>query len=329
MAEPELGKLNRDEDLRSVWPDEPGDFTPWLAENIDLLGEALHMAIQIEGREISVGSFSVDLVGREIGTNRVVIIENQLSRTDHGHLGQLLAYAAGLDAKIIVWVAPEVRDEHRETIHWLNSQTDDDIAFFAAEIELLRIDDSRPAPRFQVVAQPSEFQRGLKQTQSTTEGPGASASFREFNEDVLQRLRKASPGFAPRGFRGPYITFPRIGKNGFRIATAFQRKQFEVEMVIETADSAVNGAAFDQLLDDREAIEGEVGQPLEWDRENYGRGATRVFAYKAGTITSPQEQLEEFKSWAVDLLPKFRRAFEPRIRALNLDALAATEEARD
>ena len=88
----ELGKLNRDEDLRSVWPDEPGDFTPWLAENIDLLGEALNMAIQIEGREISVGSFSVDLVGREIGTDRVVIIENQLSRTDHGHLGQLLAY---------------------------------------------------------------------------------------------------------------------------------------------------------------------------------------------------------------------------------------------
>lgn len=329
MAESELGELSREQGLRSVWPHEANDFTPWLGRNIGLLSEALGIDdIEVLGLEEPVGSFSLDILGREAGTGRIVIVENQLEATDHGHLGQVLTYAAGLDAKIVVWVSPEVRDEHREAIHWLNAQTGDEVGFFAVQVELWRIADSPLAPRFNVVAEPSEFQKDLQRT--ATRSDDGQAGFRDFNDDVLRRLRAANPGFpAPRARRGAFITFPRIGQTGFRIATTFQRKQFEVEMVIETGSRAANEAAFDQLFEDQEAVTAEVGRPLQWDRHNYDRVASRVFAGRPGTIDSPQEELEEFKQWAVDLLPKFLSAFEPRIRALDMNALtveATTDE---
>lgn len=322
MVEPELGTLNREQALRSVWPHEANDFTPWLSSNIDLLSGALGIDdIEVLGLEEPVGSFSLDILGREAGTGRIVIVENQLEPSDHRHLGQVLTYAAGLDAKIVVWVSPEIRDEHREAVHWLNAQTGDEVGFFAVQVELWRIGDSPLAPRFNVVAEPSEFQKNLQHTAARSEG--GQAGFSEFNDDLLRRLRAASPEFpAPRARRGQFITFPGIGHTDFRLATTFQRNQFEVEMVIETRSRATNEAAFDRLLEDRDAVDAEVGLPLEWDRHNYDRPASRVFAGRPGTLGSAaQEERDEFKRWAVDLLPKFRAAFEPRITALDLDAL--------
>ncbi len=323
MAEPELGELSREQRLRSIWPHEANDFTPWLASNINLLSEALGIDdIEVLGLEEPVGSFSLDILGRETGTGRIVIVENQLEPTDHGHLGQVLTYAAGLDTKIVVWVSPDVRDEHREAIHWLNAQTGDDVGFFAVQVELWRIGGSPLAPRFNLVAEPSEFQKDLQRT--ATRSDDGQAGFREFNDDLLRLLSAASPAFpAPRARRGAFITFPRIGQTGFRLATTFQRKQFEVEMVIETGSRETNEAAFDRLFGDRDAVDAGVGLPLEWDRHNYDRLASRVFAGRPGTINSSPEELEEFKQWAVDLLPRFRDAFEPRIATLDLDALTA------
>ena len=324
MAEPdELGTLTRELDLRSVWPHEANDFTPWLGRNLHLLSEAVGIDdIEVLGIEERVGSYFLDIRGRESGTGRVVIVENQLEPTDHSHLGQLLTYAAGLDAKIVVWVSSEVRDEHREAIHWLNTQTGEGVGFFAVQVELWKIGESRLAPRFNVVAEPSEFQRDLQRT--AVRSVEVHADFREFNDDLLGRIRAASPGFPPsRARRGPFITFPRIGHRGFRLATAFQREQFEVEMVIDTGSRATNEAAFDQLSRDRDAVDAEVGVPLEWDRHNFDWPTSRVFVGRPGTIDSPPEEREEFKQWAVDLLPRFLSAFEPRIRELDLDELAA------
>ena len=317
----ELGSIEN-VDPRTVWPNEAGDFTPWLAEHADLLGAALGMEIEITEREVAVGPFSLDLLGKEADSDRVVAIENQLGQTDHAHLGQLLTYAAGLDARIVVWISKEVRAEHREAIHWLNSQTGEETGFFAVEIELLRIGDSLPAPRFNVVAQPVEFQKSLAQHKNTSL-TGAWLEYRAFNDDVIQRLTAAHANLKIGGHKGPWITFPNIGKTGFRLATSFQRRQFEVELVIQKSDQRLNEAAFDHLYRERADIEAEIGQQLEWDRNNYGRKASRAFLSRPGTIKSPVDEIEEFKRWAVDLLPRFRDAFEPRIAALDLDALAA------
>ena len=148
-----LGKLEEIEDLRTVWPHEAQDFTPWLATdaNIALLSDALGIDITVEATESSVGVFNVDILASEEGTGRTIIIENQLEDTNHDHLGKLITYAAGKSASVIVWLVKHAREEHKAAIEWLNNNTGDDIGFFLCEIKLFRIGDSAPAVKFEVI----------------------------------------------------------------------------------------------------------------------------------------------------------------------------------
>lgn len=159
-----LGKMIRITDLRSVWSHEANDFTKWLAqeENLTLLSDAIDIELELEERESSVGSFSVDIYAKEIGTNRRVIIENQLEDTNHDHLGKLITYASGKGAEVIVWIVKRARDEHRQAIEWLNQHTDSNIGFFLLEIELWQIGDSEKAPRFNIVEKPNDWSKTMK-----------------------------------------------------------------------------------------------------------------------------------------------------------------------
>ena len=143
-------------DVRDVWRNEEAHFTPWLAEaqNLDLLGEALGIDLTLEEREKNVGPYRADLVCKQVNTENWVLIENQLGRTDHGHLGQLLTYAASLEAVTVAWIAPHFTDGHRAALDWLNRKSDDSIRFFGLEIEVWKVGDSLHAPRFNVVAKP-------------------------------------------------------------------------------------------------------------------------------------------------------------------------------
>ncbi len=151
----DLGVMTRVENLRSIWPDEARDFTPWLAkeQNLKLLGDAVGIDLVLEEKESSVGAFSADIYVKEEGTNRRIIIENQLEATDHDHLGKLITYASGKSADVVIWVVKKARDEHRQAIEWLNQRTDNSLGFFLLEIELWKIDNSRTAVKFNVVEQ--------------------------------------------------------------------------------------------------------------------------------------------------------------------------------
>lgn len=138
MTTPNLAKIER-VDLREAWRNEARDFTPWLAENIAELGEALGMELELQETEAAVGDYSLDVLATDLNENRPVIIENQLEATNHTHLGQLLTYAAGHDANVIVWLTKEFRDEHRAALDWLNQRTDDNTQFFGVVVELWRI----------------------------------------------------------------------------------------------------------------------------------------------------------------------------------------------
>ncbi len=164
----ELASIER-VDLRMAWPGEATDFTPWLANNLSKLGDALELELELQAQEAPVGSYSLDILARDTVNGGLVVIENQLESTDRTHLGQLLTYAAGFDATVAVWIAKEFKSEHREALDMLNRRTGGDTQFFGVEVELWKIDDSRPAPNFRLVAFPNEWRkqavgiaRGLK-----------------------------------------------------------------------------------------------------------------------------------------------------------------------
>lgn len=199
-----LGKMTKITDLRSVWPHEANDFTKWLAEeeNLSLLGDAIGIELELEERESSVGSFSVDILAKESGTNRRVIIENQLEDTNHDHLGKLITYASGKGAEVIVWIVKRARDEHRQAIEWLNQHTDGNIGFFLLEIELWQIGGSEKAPRFNVVEKPNDWSKTMKTIEGLSETELLKLDFwTGFNDEMsnsmefqkMFRTRKASP----------------------------------------------------------------------------------------------------------------------------------------
>ena len=162
MTKPPLGRL-RPVSLREAWVSESGEFTPWLAqeENIELLAEALGLDLEVEAQERNVGPFRADILCKNTVDESWVLVENQ--RTDHGHLGQLLTYAAGLEAVTIVWVAQRFTEEHRAALDWLNGITEDKFNFFGVEVQLFQINDSPVAPHFNVVSKPNDWSKTVSE----------------------------------------------------------------------------------------------------------------------------------------------------------------------
>lgn len=192
-------------DLRAAWKHEAHDFTKWLAleENLSFLGEAIGFDLKLVQVEAEVGNFSADILAEEESTGRKIIIENQLEVTDHSHLGQIITYASGYNAGVVVWVVKDVREEHRQAIDWLNSHTDDTIEFYLVKIELWQIGDSPYAPKFDIVCKPNDWAKTAKEAvagnQELTATKLAQLEFwNQFKEYAQQhhsklRIRKGSP----------------------------------------------------------------------------------------------------------------------------------------
>jgi len=168
MTNVKFGKLE-DLPLREAWEHEAHSFTPWLADNIDRIGQEIGVPLELTGTEVAVENFSADILARNPQDGTLVLIENQLETTDHKHLGQIMTYLAGLEAQTVIWIAPEFREPHLSAIRWLNENTADGFGFFAVRVRVVRIGDSPFAPIFEIVAKPSDWERNLteKRRQAT------------------------------------------------------------------------------------------------------------------------------------------------------------------
>lgn len=260
---PDLGIIKREDDLRCVWPNEAADFTPWLAENIGRLSDALGMGLEVEAEEAPVGSYSLDILARD-QDNRQVVIENQLEDTDHDHLGKLLTYAAGFDANVVVWVARKFRDEHRDALDLLNRRTGEDTEFFGVEVELWQIDNSRRAPYFKPVVTPSEWRKQtIRPTGSVSRRRGRRERYQAFYQNLADIMRKEH-GFTEVREVGRAGWFPlRKHGEGISYTASFQTRidEFWVELMITRGGKEGSKALFDQLKEHQEAIESELGTP--------------------------------------------------------------------
>jgi hypothetical protein len=310
-----LGTLQR-VDPRSVWKHEAHDFSAWLADHLDLLGETLGLELEVVGREVSVGDFSVDILARDLGRDRLVVIENQLEATDHSHLGQLITYAAGLEASTIIWITREFREEHRQALDWLN-RGERPAEYFGVVLELLQVDTSLPAVHFRLVASPNDWSKQSRRTSATDELSGKRMAYQEFFQSLLDELREQHRFTNARaGQPQSWYSFAS-GTRGFRYGMSFARGgELRAEVSIDLGDRSQNEAAFDALAAESKAIESEFGEALRWERLD-GRRGCRIACYTTGAIDDPAELHERHRQWAVQRLLKLKQVFGERLSGLG------------
>ena len=308
-------------DVRKVWPDEARDFTPWLAENSDLLGEALGMDLLHEQTEAKVGRYSADLVFREGSSDRLVVVENMFGATDHDHLGKLITYAAGLEAGYAVLLAPELRDEHHSALSWLNSISSVDFGFFGIVLETWRIGNSVPAPRLRVEVKPDDWSRSVRAAHSSglTE---TQLAYQRFWGEFLPEFRSAHPGWtrAAKPSKDSWMSFPSSRSGLLKHNAAFCRPagkyRLRAEAYIDGGDADANKNTFDALHEKKQQIEHVVGEALDWGRLD-GRRASRISLYFPTEIRISDEQLwPEARAWLVQPMGKMRSAFKPVLEEL-------------
>jgi len=317
-----IGRLKR-VDLREIWLTEASDFTPWLAqpENLEILVETLGIELELEAQEKSVGPFRADILCKDIGTDTWVLIENQLERTDHQHLGQLLTYASGLQAVTIVWIAARFTEEHRSTMDWLNKITDESFKFFGLEVELWKIGDSPAAPKFNVASKPNNWSRSVAQAAKAIEDTELSQvrlTQRKYWEGLHLALNNLSgPVSGNRKAQPQSWMNYSIGRTGFVLGAAMVRwnSKIRAELYI-TGPSA--DAYFRLLLQNRDAIEAEIGSTLEWE-DLPERQDRRIAQYLEDTNPDNESEWPQQHDWLAQRLNAFHRVFSWRIRELNAD----------
>ncbi len=310
-----LGKLEK-LDLRDYWKKEDKDFTPWLAQpdNIELLGEAIGIELELQGKEESVGPFSADILCKDTLNDHYVLIENQLEKTDHTHLGQLMTYAAGLDAVTIIWIAREFTEEHRAALDWLNRITDDTFNFFGIEIELYRIGDSVPAPMFNIVSKPNDWSKQVKRTASQQSVTDIKLKQKEYWSALKNYIEKTKSIVKMQNPSPQHWNNMAIGRSYFHLSSTVNSRDSSISIWLNiTGEKAKDNfdklykMAFDKSLE-------EIGKDLAWERMD--EKVTSAVILKTSADFLDQNDWENQFVWFKINLEKFIKFFKPIIAEL-------------
>jgi Domain of unknown function (DUF4268) len=320
MAEQPLGRLER-VDLRDIWTTEASDFTPWMAqpENLAVLAETLGVDLELEAQEKAVGPFRADILCKDIGTDAWVLVENQLERTDHTHLGQLLTYASGLQAVTIVWIAARFTEEHRSTLDWLNKITDESFRFFGLEVELWRIGGSPAAPKFNIISKPNNWSREVARAARAIDDTALTETRikqREYWSEFHKALDvEAGPISGNRKPQPQSWMQYSAGRANFSLNAVTNRPKKQVRAELYLTGS--NAKAFFWLLEQqKDAIEQELGYPLNWEELPGGKDS-RVAVYLEEADPEDETDWPRQHDWLAKRLNEFHRVFAPRIRTLD------------
>ncbi len=307
-----IGRLEK-VNLRDAWPDEARDFTPWLSqpENIVLLAETLQLELEVKGIEVNVGPFRADILCQDVTEeNSLVLIENQYGKTDHDHFGKLLTYAAGLDVRTLVWIAEQFQDEHRAALDWLNRQSVDGIDFFGIQLELWRIGNSAPAPRFNIVSRPNHWTERIRESTRIADlGPG-NLLYLDYWKQFRAKLE------ADKFYIRPTKALPQTAmmmrfSTGIPIYAAIAARTGLNRISLWFLDQYRTW--FDRLRNDGDEIIKEFGLPLEFfqaGKSDYIRCDVRDQPISDRTDWPRQH------AWMCDIMERMGRVFLPRLKLL-------------
>lgn len=307
MSTVKIGKLT-EVDVRDLWKHEQYDFSNWLAkeENIKLIDDEIGLTLMDINKEVYIGSYRCDLVAKDETTGQIVIIENQLEATNHDHLGKIITYAAGLDAKTIIWIVKEAREEHKAAIEWLNNNSSEEIGFFLIELHAYKINDSLPAPMFKVVEKPNNFTKTSKQNYSDKELNRSQNErlifWEEFNTVIVG---KGKP-FSVRKPTTDHWYDVAIGTSEAHLAINLVNKENKIVLELYILD---NKNLFDHIYEDKEKIENTLQMSFSWERLD-GKKASRIKHDVLGLDFSDHSNYPQLMDECIEKILKMRDVFK-------------------
>jgi len=326
MNSDSLGRLEKVDNLRDVWPSEAGNFTPWLAtdENIALLGDTIGIDLEVEAQEKDVGPFRADILCKDTASGSWVLIENQLEKTDHTHLGQLMTYAAGLNAVTIVWIADRFTDEHRAALDWLNEVTKEDILFFGLEVELWRIGDSPVAPKFNIVSKPNQWTKHPPLVDGLSKTKKLQLDYWTAFHGILSEI---APCIRGTKSRPQYWNNFSIGRSDIGLITFVKTRdrQIGVGLICRRENAKPH---FGLLQEQKDEIEAEIGSPLMW-RKLPKKKESQIVLPRENTDPADKTTWPEQHKWLAENLRAFHKIFRSRVKSLNADDYVAEEPSED
>jgi len=307
MATMKLGKL-QEVNIRKLWNHEQYDFSDWLskAENLEQLNEVIGLTLSEVEKEVYVGSYRCDLVGIDETTGDKVIIENQLETSDHEHLGKIITYASGLDAKVVVWIVKEAREEHRSAIEWLNNNTSEKLNFFLIEVHAYQIGDSLCAPKFEIVEKPNGFIKNVK-TQNGARDYNKSQGERiefwtRFNEILVERGKP----FNVRKATSDHWYDVAIGRSGVHVSMTLVNKERVVGIELYIREDK---KLFDKLYAQKDEIEEKLGLKPEWQK-NEGKKSSRILYRMPGLNFNDHSNYDQLINDMIDKAVLFSNVFK-------------------
>lgn len=304
------------EPLRKAFPNEALHFTTWLAEHIDALADRLGLELTVVEREKAVGDFSVDLLCED-ARGQKVIVENQLERSDHDHLGKVLTYLVNLEASTAIWISGEPRPEHERVIDWLNESTPADLSFYLVKLEAVRIGDSPFAPLFTVISKPDTQGKLIGEAKKDM-----AALYQQriaFWEELMRRAAARTKLFVNKTVAPSTWMGADAGLPGVKFVWAIAKNYVHTDLYIQyTSDPGEkNKRIFDALYTERDAIEGEFGGPLEWLRYDDNVASIIRIVDKRGGVADP-DTWPAVQETMIDTLIRFERVFRPRLARIEL-----------
>jgi len=314
MIERNIGKIKRIP-LREVWPHEAQDFTHWLHDNIEILNEIIEIDLNSVGKEQSAGDFQVDILAEDESGDPVVI-ENQLEKSDHDHLGKLITYFTALDAKAAIWIVSEPRPEHINAINWLNESPS--ASFYLIQVEAVKIADSPPAPLLTLIVGPSEEGREIGQKKK--EWVERERLRYRFWSQLLDRAREKTSLHANISPQRHNWIGTGAGKAGLGLNYAIRQNDSDVELYIDRGKGKreENLRIFNTLKQSQDEIEHEFGEPLEWEALE-GRRACRIAKYiDRGGYRSPEEEWPGIHDVMTNSMIRLESALRKHIDRLNI-----------